>query len=89
MQVNRSPGNKMKVLMGGGYPAYFPLEMAEELDQGVRLWEINRFYLETTYLFVQYDEDWSECFRSDGQNLAQQWLDRRRAEGASAEFVSR
>ncbi len=33
--MNRSPGNKLKVAMGGGYPAFFPRSMEDELDQGV------------------------------------------------------
>ncbi len=33
--MNRSPGNKLKVAMGGGYPAFFPQSMEDELDQGV------------------------------------------------------
>ena len=34
-QVNEAPGNKIKVILGGGYAPFFPAEMEEELDQGV------------------------------------------------------
>jgi len=33
--VNNEPGKRFRVVMGGGYPAFFPLEMAQELRERV------------------------------------------------------
>ena len=35
--VHESPGNKAKVLLGGGYPAFFPKEMEQAMRNFVRL----------------------------------------------------
>lgn len=34
--VNAAPGNKAKVVMGGGYPAFFPESIKEDMRRQVR-----------------------------------------------------
>ena len=33
--VNSAPGNKVKVALGGGYPAFYPIQMKGELESKV------------------------------------------------------
>ena len=33
--VNSPPGNRVKVALGGGYPAFYPVEMRDELEEEV------------------------------------------------------
>lgn len=56
--VYDAPGNQMKVVMGGGYPSFFPKEDQKSLEPE----DMNR-----------YDDDW-DCFRSDKENLVEKWL---------------
>ncbi|XP_059081401.1 alkaline phosphatase 4-like isoform X2 [Tigriopus californicus] len=56
--VYDAPGNQMKVVMGGGYPSFYPKEARKSLEAE----DMNRY---------DYDFD---CFRSDNENLADKWL---------------
>ena len=57
--VNSAPGNRTKVAMGGGYTAFYPKSMKDELLANSPTSDL---------------QDW-DCFREDEVNLAEQWVE--------------
>ncbi len=62
--INDSPGKDMNVILGGGRAAYYP--------------ETERDSLRSLYgpsdLINGVGDQWPECWRKDGQNLPEKWL---------------
>ena len=63
--VHQDPGDKLKVILGGGRPALLPKNLYERIyhnDKNIEL------------LAYNYGEDDWDCRRKDGANLISDWL---------------
>ena len=52
--VHGQVGRKLNVAIGGGYPAFFPVEMKEELYEMVCYNNIRKFYYKQSELFFHF-----------------------------------
>ena len=64
--VHQDPGDKLKVILGGGRPAFLPKNLYE------RIYHKNDKNIEL--LAYNYGEDDWDCRRKDGANLISDWL---------------
>ena len=64
--VHHDPGDKLKVILGGGRPAFLPKNLYE------RIYHKNDKNIEL--LAYNYGEDDWDCRRKDGANLISDWL---------------
>ena len=64
--VHQDPGDKLKVILGGGRPAFLPKNLYE------RIYHKNDKNIEL--LAYNYGEDDWDCRRRDGANLISDWL---------------